>query len=197
MKQLTKENILKNQVDTIEQFKVLDYLKKQLSIDEFNVFLIDRFTIKVIDKNNEQGYFKYNSKTKSVDFYEKNIKNKEMELSYTKVGDYLLPNLTIEKQNSEKINKYGYLRLHYLMKNNKPLYTTLLMQNELTNHLVSVSSEAENRLNILMEQYKNSDKLLSEKNKMDNQLEWVKRMNNYKNIAEEIIFKELIYTKNV
>ena len=48
-----------------------------------------------------------------------------------------------------------------------------------------------------MEQYKNSDKLLSEKNKMDNQLEWVKRMNNYKNIAEEIIFKELIYTKNV
>ena len=106
-----------------------------------------------------------------------------MELSYTKVGDYLLPNLTIEKQNSEKINKYGYLRLHYLMKNNKPLYTTLLMQNELTNHLVSVSSEAENRLNILMEQYKNSDKLLSEKNKMDNQLEWVKRMNNYKNIA--------------
>ncbi len=34
-----------------------------------------------------------------------------MELDYTKVGDYLLPNLTIEKQNSEKINKYGYLRL--------------------------------------------------------------------------------------
>lgn len=79
MKQLTKENILKNQVDTIEQFKVLDYLKKQLSIGEFNVFLIDRFTIKVIDKNKEQGYFKYNSKIKSVDFYEKNIKNKEME----------------------------------------------------------------------------------------------------------------------
>ena len=53
MKHLTKENILKNQVDTIEQFKVLDYLKKQLSIGEFNVFLIDRFTIKVIDKNKE------------------------------------------------------------------------------------------------------------------------------------------------
>ena len=79
MKQLTKENILKNQVDTVEQFKVLDYLKKQLSIFEFDLYLIDRFTIKVIDKNNEQGYFKYNSKTKSVDFYEENIKNKEME----------------------------------------------------------------------------------------------------------------------
>ena len=67
------------------------------------------------------------------------------------------------------------------------------MKNELTNHLVLVSIEAENRLNILMEQYKNSDELLSEKNKMDNQLEWVKLMNNYKNIAEEVILKELIY----
>ena len=120
-----------------------------------------------------------------------------MELIYIKVGDYLLPNLTIERQNNEKINKYGYLRLHYLKANNKVLYTTLLMKNELTNHLVSVSIEAENRLNILMEQYKNSDKLLSEKNKMDNQLEWVKLMNNYKNMAEEVILKELIYTENV
>ena len=116
-----------------------------------------------------------------------------MELNYTKVGDYLLPNLTIEKQNNEKINKYGYLRLHYLKENNKPFYTTLLMKNELTNHLVSVSIEVENRLNILMEQYKNSDELLSEKSKMDNQLQWVRLMNNYKIMAEEIILKELIY----
>ncbi|MCI8273453.1 MAG: hypothetical protein HFJ55_05170 [Clostridia bacterium] len=79
MKLLTQEKILKNQVDTIEQFKVLGYLKKQLSIDEFVVYLIDRFTIKAIDKNNEQGYFKYNNKTKAVDFYEKYTKNKEME----------------------------------------------------------------------------------------------------------------------
>ena len=116
-----------------------------------------------------------------------------MELNYIKVGDYLLPNLTIEKQNNEKINKYGYLRLHYLKENNKPLYTTLLMKNELTNHLVSVSIEVENRLNILMKQYKNSDELLSEKSKMDNQLQWVRLMNNYKIMAEEIILKELIY----
>lgn len=116
-----------------------------------------------------------------------------MKLNYTKVGDYLLPNLTIEKQNNEKINKYGYLRLQYLKKNNKAFYTTLLMQNELTNHLVSVSIEAENRLDFLMEQYKNADKLLSENSKMNNQLEWEKLMNNYKNIAEEIILKELIY----
>lgn len=116
-----------------------------------------------------------------------------MRINYTKVGDYLLPNLTIETQNNEKINKYGYLRLHYLKENNKALYTTLLMQNELTNHLVSVSIEAENKLNNLIEQYKNFDELLSEKNKNYNQLEWVKLMNNYKNMAEEIILKELIF----
>lgn len=79
MKLLNKENITKNQVDTIEQFKVLAYLKKYLSIDEFTLYLINRFTIKIVDKNKEQAYFKYNSKTKSVDFYERNIKNKERE----------------------------------------------------------------------------------------------------------------------
>lgn len=116
-----------------------------------------------------------------------------MELNYIKVGDYLLPNLTIERQNNEKINKYGYLRLHYLKENNKALYTTLLMANELTNHLVSVSIESEEMLNTLMEQYKNYDKSLSEKNKNESQIEWVKLMNNYKNMVEEIILKELIY----
>ena len=67
------------------------------------------------------------------------------------------------------------------------------MKDKLTNHLISVSIEAENRLNFLMEQYKNFDKLLSEKSKINNQIEWVKLMNNYKNITEEIILKELIY----
>ena len=73
-----------------------------------------------------------------------------MKLNYTKVGDYLLPNLTIKNQNNGRINKYGRLRLKYLKENNKGLYTTLLMKNELTNHLVSVSIEAENKLNSLM-----------------------------------------------
>lgn len=79
MRLLNKENIIKNQVDTIEQFKVLSYLKEHFNTNEVNLFLLDRFTIKLIDKNNDVGYFKYNSKTKTVDFYEKNIKDKEME----------------------------------------------------------------------------------------------------------------------
>lgn len=77
MKLLNKENIMKNQVNTIEQFKVLAYLKQQFNLTEVSLYLLDRFTIKLIDKNNDVGYFKYNSKTKLVDFYEYNIKNRE------------------------------------------------------------------------------------------------------------------------
>lgn len=107
----------------------------------------------------------------------------------------------LEYKVNEISNKPFYIKEHNqkynLKENNKPLYATFLMKNELTNHLVSVSNEEKNRLNILMEQYKNYDKLLSEKSKMNNQLEWVKLMNNYKNIAEEVILKELIYIENV
>ncbi len=116
-----------------------------------------------------------------------------MRLNYTKVGDYYLPNLTLNNKNNEKINKYGYLRLHYLKENNKPLYTTLLMRNELTNHLISVSKICEKRLDMLMNNYRKLDNRLSEKSKESNQLEWIKLMNNYKSCVEEIILKELIY----
>ena len=120
-----------------------------------------------------------------------------MELKYTKIGDYELPNLTLNDNKKGTINKYGMLRLDYLKQHKKALYTTLLMKDGLTNHLISVSKVAENLLNNLMKNYKKSDEKLSEKNKEINGLEWVKLINNYKNIAEEIILKELIYTENV
>ena len=120
-----------------------------------------------------------------------------MELKYIKTVDYELPNLALKDNKKGTINKYGMLRLDYLKTHKKALYTTLLMKDELTNHLVSVSKNADNLLNNLMENYKNHDEKLSEKSKETNQLEWVKLMNNYKNTAEEIILKELIYTENV
>ena len=116
-----------------------------------------------------------------------------MELKYTRTGDYELPNLTLNDNKKGTINKYGMLRLDYLKTHKKALYTTLLMKDELTNHLISVSKDADN----LMENYKKSDEKLSEKSKKTDQIEWVKLMNNYKNTAEEIILKELIYTENV
>ena len=119
-----------------------------------------------------------------------------MELKYTKIGDYELPNLTLTDNKKGTINKYGMLRLDYLKTHKKALYTTLLMKDELTNHLISVSKDAESLLNNLMGSYKKSDEKPSEKSKEINGIEWVKLMNNYKNMAEEVILKELIYTEN-
>ena len=116
-----------------------------------------------------------------------------MNIKYKKIGDYLLPNLVIDTQNNKQIGKYGYLRLTYIKQNKKALYQSLLMKNELTNHLFSVSNECEERLKTLMDNYIKSDDRLSEKNKETNQIEWVKLMNNYKLIAEEIILKEIVY----
>lgn len=116
-----------------------------------------------------------------------------MNIDYRKIGNYSLPNLVIENQNYEEINKYGYLRLNYIKEQKKGLYQSLLMKNELTNHLLSVSKECEERLKTLMDNYIKNDEKLSEKSKENIGLEWVKLMNNYKNTAEEIILKELIY----
>ncbi len=116
-----------------------------------------------------------------------------MKLNYIKVGDYLLPNLIVKEQNYGEINKYGCLRLNYLKEHKKGLYTILLMQDKLTNHLVSVSNECEDRFKTLIDNYIKNDEKLSEKSKENNQLEWVKLMNNYRNYAEEIIMSELIY----
>lgn len=82
-----------------------------------------------------------------------------MNIDYKKVGDYLLPNLVIENQNYGEINKYGLLRLEYIKKNKKGLYQALLMKNELTNHLFSVSNEAKERLKILMDNYIKKEKV--------------------------------------
>ena len=83
-----------------------------------------------------------------------------MELKYTRIGDYELPNLTLNDNKKWTINKYGMLRLDYLKQHKKALYTTLLMKDELTNHLVSVSKDAETLLNNLMKSYKKRDERL-------------------------------------
>ena len=116
-----------------------------------------------------------------------------MKIEYLKQGNYLIPNLKLKENDSLNFGKYGYLRLEYLKKYKKALYQALLMTNELTNHLFSVSNECEERLKTLMDNYIKNDEKLSEKSKEINQFEWVKLMNNYKICAEEIILKELIY----
>lgn len=81
MKQLTNEEITKNRVETINQYKVLEYLKNNLNIFSFEIFLYDKDTIKVIDSEEQQAYFRYDEDKKDVLFLEEELeKNADYEL---------------------------------------------------------------------------------------------------------------------
>ena len=117
-----------------------------------------------------------------------------MEIKYTRQGDYLIPNLYLEKdEDCSRIGKYGTLRLHFIAQNKQTLYETLLMTNKLSHHLLLVSDFCESLYKILMEDYIKNDERLSEKSKELNPLEWTKLMNNYKNMAEEIVLNEYVF----
>ena len=120
-----------------------------------------------------------------------------MEISYKKYGDYLLPNLSLDDRKYENLNKYGLMRLDYLKKNKKGLYQSLLMQDKLYDHLLSVSKESEDKVNLLVEQLIELDDTINEKLKAKNEMLWVQKMNKCKSIAEEIVIKENIYEEKI
>ena len=115
-----------------------------------------------------------------------------MIISYTKVGDYLLPDLKLEDKERFNIGKYGLLKLEYLKKNKRGLYTELLMKDKLNEYLYDIDT-------ILMEKEQSLIKKLAEKAnineelKNNNQMLWIGEMNNIKHRVEEIILKEYIY----
>ena len=121
---------------------------------------------------------------------ENNIDNK-YGIEYTKVGDYYMPNLVLEK---EKIilNKYGKLRLKFLKENKKAEYIIMFMNKTLNKHLKEIQETAQARVDLIVEQLKKENNL-TEEMKNTNQLYWVGMMNNFKSEAEEIVLKELIY----
>lgn len=101
----------------------------------------------------------------------------------------------ITKDEIKNLNKYGLLKLDYLKKNNKVLYQRLIIEDKLYTFLFSVGKEAEEKLKLLINELAEKDKDLNENLKEENQLLWVQKMNNYKNIAEEIVLKELIFNE--
>lgn len=80
MKLLNNKELQKNSVDTINQYKVLQYLKSNLDIMAFKVYLFDRDTIKMIDKNEEVAYFKFDDNKKEIEFKEE-VKEQDYEIS--------------------------------------------------------------------------------------------------------------------
>ena len=126
------------------------------------------------------------------------MENKELSknkygIEYTKVGDFYLPNIALPKpRRTGNIGKYGRLRLQYLEEYHKAECMLMRINNELTSHLLDIEDECRTRVEILIEQMAKKENI-TEELKANNQLEWVQKMNNIKNRAEEIAYNEIIY----
>lgn len=115
-------------------------------------------------------------------------------LYYTKIGDYYYPNIVLDNTEKVTLSKYGRARLRYLKEYNKGLYTELLMTGKLTEHLKEIDLNSKQKVqNIIQDMAKKDGIPVYFDDTKIEQLEWVKCMNNYKNIAEEIVNNELIF----
>ena len=112
-------------------------------------------------------------------------------IDYILVGDYYIPDLKLPEEN-RPIGRYGRLHREYLKQEHPARYSSLILTGKLWTYLADLNEQAEERLDLIMEQMKTAEGV-TEELKTQNQLEWVGRMNNIRSRAEEIIKNELIY----
>ena len=115
-----------------------------------------------------------------------------MNISYTKKGDYLLPNLMLKDKEQFNIGKYGLLRLEYIKKYKLGLYFDLLVNDTLNEYLHKIDTTVMEKMQRLIKELTEKENI-TEELKSSNQMLWIGKMNNIKDIAEEIILKEYIY----
>lgn len=112
--------------------------------------------------------------------------------TYTQVGDYLLPNLILPKQQDQSIGVWGQRHARYLKQHHKIIYMNLLTSGKLNNYLVDIENQAENLFLQLVKQLAESENI-TEELKAKDQMEWVAQMNNVYNRAREIVNSKLIF----
>ncbi len=123
----------------------------------------------------------------------KHITNEKTGISYTLHGDYYLPDLILpEEEDKRPIGKWGNLRKSYLQHHKRAFYNTLVTNLTLQSHLADIDEQARDMFDTLVEQMKESEGV-NEQLKEVNQMEWVGRMNNIRERANEIVCSELIY----
>lgn len=114
-------------------------------------------------------------------------------ITYTQQGDYLLPNLKLPEQPKVEIGIWGKRHLRYLKNHHPIIYTNLLTSCKLTAYLAEIDEEANEMFDKLVKQFAKQE-CVTEQLKAQNQMLWVRRMNNIRNQASEIINDEIIYT---
>ena len=115
-----------------------------------------------------------------------------MEITYTKCGDYYIPDLVLPKEEQRLIGKYGRMRRRYL-KNHRPvIYSNLLLSGKLGQHLSETDRSCTERLELIMKQMAEREGV-TETLKDADQMAWVALMNSIQNRAEEIVLSELVF----
>ena len=113
-------------------------------------------------------------------------------ITYSRHGDYRLPDLCLPEQETLPIGKYGLLHKAYLKTHRKIIYTNLLTAGALHKHLAEVDQQANDMLELLMKQMVAAQGV-DEQLKAEDQMLWVGKMNNIRACAEGIVLKEIVY----
>lgn len=118
----------------------------------------------------------------------------EMGGTYTQVGDYLLPDITIPaEEEREAIGLWGQRHARHLKEHHKVLYMNLLTSGKWHSYLVDIDKQAEDMFFRLVKEYADRQGVTKQL-KADDQREWIGRMNNIQACVREVVGKELIYT---
>ena len=114
-------------------------------------------------------------------------------ITYTQQGDYLLPDLKLPEQPKVEIGIWGKHHLRFIKQHHPIRYTNLLTSCELTVYLSDIEKEATEMYDRLVRQLAKQEGV-TEQLKADNQMQWVKKMNNIRNQAQEIVNTEIIFS---
>lgn len=115
-----------------------------------------------------------------------------MEVTYTRKGDYLFPNLMIAGEPAQ-YGKYGMLRKTFLKENKKNWYQSMMLTGKLEKHLQEIDETADARMEQISAQMAQQEGV-DEKLKAADPMAWVQRMNNIRSRAEETVLRELVYS---
>ena len=121
----------------------------------------------------------------------KQIYDEKNGMSYTLHGDYYLPDLVLREE-EPTYGKYGMLRKQFLKEHRSARYQYLLLTGKLNEHLNQIDQEAREQVETLMEQMTEKQGV-TEELKAQDQMEWVRLMNNIKASAEEMVLREILY----
>ena len=112
--------------------------------------------------------------------------------TYTRVGDVLLPDISVGEMEQRPISKYARMRKRYLKEHHPGIFSELLLSDKLYPHLLEIDESCESRMELLILQMSKQEGV-TEALKAADQMEWVAHMNSIRSRAEEIVLHELVY----